>query len=268
MLVWADGLTPPEDAQTKRAWERFLAQRDLAHRILDDQEHPDAGDRTLSTTDADARCGKHGQRFDGYLLDILIDPASEIITQIKVLPGNGDEAADAMELVRQEEAAFGNDVKALSIDGVGFNGPVLRELEDPEGLHVDTYVPVPKESPSELFTPEGFQEDTERGVVTCPAGKTSKSRFRDNPKQTTKYRFEGSVCHACPLVARCMKKVDAKHGRTVCKTDYQVEHARARQEATTSQYAEVRREHPKVERKLGEIMNRHNGMTAQTKQDR
>jgi IS5 family transposase len=262
MLVWADGLTPPEDAHRNRAWETFLAHRDLAQKILEDQEHPDAGDRTLSTTDTDARCGKHGQWFDGYLLDILIDPDSEIITQINVLPGNGDEAADALELIRQEETAYGNDVGALSIDGVGFNGPVLRELEDPEGLNVDTYVPVPKESQSEQFTPEDFEEDAERGVVTCPAGETSKYRYRDNQKQTTKYRFKGSVCDACPLVDRCLKKPHGKRGRTVCKSDYQAEHERARNKVTTSQYAEVRREHPKVERKLGEIMNRHNGRHA------
>jgi hypothetical protein len=260
--VWIDDLTPPETPETNRSWQTFVAQRDLAHKILADQEHPDAGDRTLSTTDTDARNGKHGQWFDGYLIDILIDPDSEIITQINVLPGNGDEAADAVELIRQEERAYGNDVEALSIDGVGFNGPVLRELEDPEGLNVDTYVPVPEESESGPFTPDDFQEDTERGVVTCPAGKTSKSRFRDNQKQTTKHRFDRSDCQACPLVSRCLKKPDGKNGRTVCKSDYQVEHKRARQKATSSEYAAVRREHPKVERKLGEVMNRHTGRHA------
>jgi hypothetical protein len=132
-------------------------------------------------------------------------------------------------LIRQEEAAHGNDVQAMSIDGAGFNGPLLRELEDPEGLNVDTYVPTPKERPSELFTPRDFEEDAERGEVTCPAGQTSSSRFRDNQKQTTKYRFEASVCQACPLLSRCVKQPPARHGRTVCKTDYQVEHERARQ---------------------------------------
>lgn len=262
MLVWIDELTPPENPETNRAWQAFVAQRDLAHKILTDQEHPDAGDRTLSTTDTEARTGKHGQWFDGYLIDILVDPDSEIITQVNVLAGNGNEAADAVELIRQEEAAYGNDVKALSIDGVGFNGPVLRQLEDPEGLNVDTYVPVPEEGQSELFPAEDFQEDSERGVVTCPAGKTSQSRFRDKQKQTTKYRFRRSVCRGCPLAARCLKKPDGKRGRTVCKSDYQVEHERARKKATSSQYAEVRREHPKVERKLGEVMNRHNGRHA------
>jgi transposase len=262
MLVWAAELAPPDDAETSRAWSKFLAQRDLAQKILDDQEHPDSGDRTLSTVELDARCGKHGEWFDGYLVDILIDADSEIITQVNVLPGNGDEATDAVELIRQEEAAHGNDVQAISIDGVGFNGPVLRELEDPDGLKVDTYVPPPKESERELFTPQDFEMDAERGVVTCPAGETSNTRCRDDKKRTTKYRFRGKVCRECPLLNHCMEQPPRRHGRTVCKTDYQAEHDAARQKATTPQYAAVRREHPKVERKLGEIMNRHGGRRA------
>jgi transposase len=262
MLFWIDDLSPPHDAQSNLAWQAFLAQRDLAHKILDDQKHPNAGDRTLSTVDPDARCGKHGDWFDGYLIDISMDADSEIITQINVLAANGDEAADAEVLIRQEEAAHGNDVQAMSIDGAGFNGPLLRKLEDPEGLNVDTYVPTPKERPSELFTPPDFAEDAERGEVTCPAGQTSSSHFRDNQKQTTKYRFAASVCQACPLLSRCMKQPPTRHGRTVCKTDYQVEHERARQKTGTPEYAAVRRTHPKVERKLGDVMNRHGGRRA------
>ena len=262
MLVWADALTAPDDAETNRAWQRFVTQRDLAHKILDDQEHPKAGDRTLSTTDPDARCGKHGQWYDGYLIDVSIDADSEIITAINVLPAGGDEAVDAIELIRQEEAAHGNDVQALSIDGVGFNGPMLRELEDPADLNVDTYVPPPQESQTELFTPQDFKEDVERGVATCPAGQTSKYHYRDKQKQSTKYVFDATACQACPLRPRCMENPPKRKGRTVCKSDYQVEHQRVRTKATTPQYAAVRREHHKVERKLGEVMNRHGGRQA------
>lgn len=262
MLIWADKLTPPEKADTHRAWQAFLAQRDLAHKILHDQEHPEVGDRTVSATDPDARCGRHGAFFDGYLMDLTIDADSEIITEVNVLVANGDEAGDAPVLIRQEEQAHGNNVQAISIDGVGFNGPVLRELQDPQGLNVDTYVPVPEASESGLFTPQDFQEDKERGVVTCPAGQTSASRCHETEKQTTKYRFAASVCRACPLLAQCMKQTPGRYGRTVCKSDYQAEHQRARNKATTTQYAAVRREHPKVERKLGEVMNRHGGRRA------
>jgi len=262
VLFWADKVDQPENPKKNRAWQTFLSQRDLAHKILEEREHPDAGDRTISTTDTDARRGRHGEWYEGYMVDITMDADSEFITSLNVLPASGDEAADTVQLLRQEKAAHDNEVEAVSIDGVGFNGPLLRELEDPDGLNINTYVPVPKESESELFRPQDFKEDTDCKVVTCPAEQTSKERYHDRQKQTTKYRFAAEVCRACPLLTHCMKKAPKQHGRTVCKTDYQPEHDRARQKATTSQYAAVRREHPAVERKLGEMMNRHGGRRA------
>ena len=98
ILVWVDNVTPPEKPDTNGAWRAFLSQRDLAHKILDDQEHPENGNRTVSTTDPDARCGKHGAFFDGYLVDFTVDSDSEIITEVNVLAANGDEAADAAEI--------------------------------------------------------------------------------------------------------------------------------------------------------------------------
>ena len=58
------------------------------------------------------------------MLDIMMDPDSEIITQVNVLAGAGQEAPDALELIRSEESAQGNDVQALSMDGAGFVGRV------------------------------------------------------------------------------------------------------------------------------------------------
>jgi hypothetical protein len=51
------------------------------------------------------------------MLDIMIDSDSEIIAQIHVLAANGDEAVDALTVIRMEETAHGNDVQALSIGG-------------------------------------------------------------------------------------------------------------------------------------------------------
>ena len=67
-----------------------------------------------------------------------MDPDSEIITNVRVQPANSDEAACIPELIRQEEATHGTHIKALSIDGIGFNGAVLRELQDPDGLNLKT----------------------------------------------------------------------------------------------------------------------------------
>jgi transposase len=261
ILIWADELTPSEENHP--GWSNFLAARALAHKILADQEHPEQGDRVRSTVDPEARRSKHGDWYDGYMLDVLEDPDSELITEINVLPANGHEAADAAEMVRQEQEAHGNQIESLSIDGAGYKGPVLRELEDPEGLALETYVP-PREPPAdETFTTEEFVEDKEAGHVTCPAGQTSHYHQRDSQRNGWIYRFVRDVCSACPLVARCLGHApQGKFGRTVRKSDYEIEYQRARRRAATPEYAAVRKEHPKVERKLGEIMNRHGGRRA------
>jgi IS5 family transposase len=263
ILAWVDELRPPPDADDNQAWAALIDRRRLAHKILADQENPEAGDRTLSVVDPEARRSKHGQWYDGYLLDISMDADSELITQINVLAANGDEAADALELVRREEQAHGNDVQVLSIDGVGFNGPVLRELEDPQGLALNTIVPPPKEPPVNTFKPDDFVEDREQGHVQCPAGQTSRYRERDQRDHGWVYRFKRTICDGCPLLGQCMSHPPrGTFGKTIRKNDYEAEYRRARQRATMAEYAAVRAEHPKVERKLGEVLNRHGGRRA------
>jgi len=182
-------------------------------------------------------------------------------------------------------------VDALSIDGIGFNGPVLRELEDTDGLDVDVYVPPRKESEADLFTLADFQEVTDNeatdneatdnevtdnevtdneattpDALICPAGHRSTTRYRDNQRARTVYRFDGDTCRSCPLLSQCMKQPPRlQYGRVVCKSDYHAEHERARAKATTEQYRAIRREHWKVERKLGEIMNCHGGRRARSR---
>lgn len=56
-----------------------------------------------------------------------------------------------------------------------------------------------------------------------------------------------------------MAHLPAKHGRTVIKNDYQAEYDRLRARGQTKRYSEVRREHPKVERKLSENVQQHGG---------
>ena len=260
ILAWADAMVPPGDALGNPQWQSLLRQRQIAHKILADQEDPKAGDKIRSVVDPELRRSKHGDWFDGYLLDATIDPDSELLTELNTLPANGDEAADTVELVRQEEIAHGNDIQAISIDGVGFNGPVLRQLEDPEDLAINVFTPPPKPRETEIFTPDDFTEDEQHGVVTCPAGKTSRYRELDSRKRGWIYRFTRSTCEACPIQGRCMSHAPkGVFGKTVRKSDYEEEYRRARQKANTSEYAAVRREHLKVERKLGEVMNRYGG---------
>jgi transposase len=263
ILAWIDSLQPPSDADDHPAWQTLLKQQQLAHQILADQEHPEAGHRTLSTVDPEARRGKHGGWYEGYVMDVMVDADSELITELNVLSAGGDEAVDAIALVRQEEEAQGNDIEALSIDGAGFHGPMLRELEDPEGLAVNTFVPPKQQASTNLFTPNDFVEDPQCDGVKCPAGETSDYRQRDSRGRGWVYRFKRTTCQECPLLSRCMSHAPrGPFGRTVRKSDYEAEYHRARQKATTPEYEAVRAEHPLIERKLGEMLNRHGGRRA------
>jgi len=263
ILMWIDELAAPAAAEEHPAWQALVQKRQLAHKILADQEHPEAGDRTLRTVDAEARCGKHGDWYDGYTIDVMLDPDSRLFTELNLLPAGGNEAADAVSLIRQEEESHGNDVEALSMDGAGFNGPMLRELEDPDGLAVDTIVPPPKEPDSETFTADDFVTDAETGQVRCPAGQTSSHRERDDAKNGWVHHFPRKTCEACPLLGRCMKHPPrGSYGRKVRKNDYEPEYRRARQKVGTATYKEVRAKHPMIERKLGEMLNRHGGRRA------
>jgi transposase len=263
ILAWAQQLPAPDHPAEDRAWQQVVALRELAAKILHDQAHPDAGRRTVSVVDPEARRGKHGDWFDGYKLDLLMDGDSGFITGVNVLEAGGDEARDAVLLVRQEEAAHGNDIQALSLDGAGYVGEVLHELEDPEGLALETFVPPKKEADSGLFPGADFVLSEDAAHVTCPAGQASRYRQCDDRKPGWIFRFARAQCDGCPLVHQCLARPgQGAFGRVVHKTQYEPEFQRVRQRARTEEYARVRKEHPAVERKLNEVLNHHGGRHA------
>jgi transposase len=252
----------PSATEADRPRQRLRRALELADKLLADRSDPEAKDRLVNAVDPDARVGKHGSFFVGYLLDMTIDPDSELITAVNVLPGNGPEAADAVELIKHEEAAQGNHVEGMSMDGAGFNGPVLRELTDPQGLNLDMTVPPPSPQERTTFGPERFTLkiiDEQHAELTCPNGQTTQQRERIEKDTGWKYIFKPSQCADCPLRQQCMQNpLSKKKGRTVIKNDYEAEYRRVAEKAKTPQYEQTRREHPKIERKLGE-MARHHG---------
>jgi transposase len=262
IVRWAEALQQalgplPASPDPKRT--RFEAALTLAHRVLADRDDPDQGDQVRSVVDPDARCGKHGAYFDGYLLDISLDADSELLTALHILPGNGDEARDTQPLLAAEECAQGNDVEAVSLDGIGWNGEVLRALSAPAGLGVEVSVPPPPPVETPFFSPDVFVLDPKRGVVTCPGGQQTATKERSANNTGWKFVFARRQCAGCALQARCLATLPQKKGRSVIKNDYQTEYDAARARATTPGYAAVRQQHPRVERKLADIVRYHGG---------
>jgi hypothetical protein len=185
-----------------------------------------------------------------------MDADSELITGINVLPANGNEGGDAAYLIQQEEGAHGNDVEAISIDGAGYRGPVLRELTDPEGLNLEVFTPPTERISLTVFSTEEFTLSEDKKTLTCPAGQTTKSYERSNNDTGVKFRFSKKQCGACALREKCLASPKSK-SRTVVKNDYEADYKAAQAKAQTPEYAQIRKEHPAIERKLSELVNRH-----------
>ena len=264
LVTWAEDLQQnlnATDVATDEPRQRFDDALALAVKVLAQSEDPEVPDKIVSLVDPDARRGRHGRFYKGYQLDVSLDADSEIITAVDAPPANADEAANAEVLVQREEAAQGNDVQAISMDSIGFRGSVLRTLQDPEGLGLTVYVP-PQEwnsSSGPYFTPEHFQLVDEGRVCICPAEEETRTRNRNRHDTGWKFYFPPSVCVACPLMAQCMQALPAKSGRCVGMNDFTAEYRAARVLAQTEAYAQVRKEHPKIERKLAEIIRYHGG---------
>src|SRR5205823_6929458 len=139
-------------------------------------------------------------------------------------------------LIGQEEQAHGNDVGCLSMAGVGYNGPVLRELTDPDGLNLDVIVPPPQAGPRKTFAPERFALrviDERTAELTCPQGQTTRNRRRNRQGTSYRYVFRKSQCDGCPLRGDCLQNPGSRRGRVVDVNDYAAEYQRVQDKAKT-----------------------------------
>jgi transposase len=238
----------------------ILSIRDLATKILSEYHDPSKKDRTLSVVDSDARTGFHHKFYSGYSMSVLVDADSGIVTTLAVVPANADEARNIVSMVNQEEEAHGNDIETLSVDGIGFHGPTLRELEDPNGLAINVITPVRDFSPTPGFDSSKFEKTEDGERIRCPQGHVSQKATQiKNKPQLEIFQFAPSHCRNCPLRAQChpTMKDTSRKGRKVRFNDYTPEFERAREKTKTEAYTQVRKEHPMVERTLNELVNHH-----------
>jgi transposase len=265
LTTWGDAwlvrlaeANPPLVTQAQQ--QAFARALELAHKILRDRD-PKSGDKVVSLSDSDARRGKHGAFYDGYLLDVSLDPDSDLICNLDLLAANADEAANATALITGEEAVHGNDIEKLSLDGVGYNGAVLKKLsDDADGPQVTVYVP-PKEQPPpypELFQADAFTLNEAGDELRCPQGETTRTRYRNGNDHGWQYHYSTKQCRDCPLRAQCLAP-SSRNARKVSKNDFQAQYKAAQQRATTEEYQQIRKEHPAIERKLNELVRWHNG---------
>jgi len=195
-----------------------------------------AKDRIVSVHDPEMRYGHKSakKRFEGHTVRaartggtpvrdgkaaIAVDPDTQLITAVDVLPGNAYDSERALELVEQSERNSGMQVEE-TIGDCAYGDGATREQFDQAGRKL--VARVPKRPNRGLFPKEDFEIDLEAMTCSCPAGQVTGrlvSIGRTKPrkggyKKGQAFQFDGALCDACELRAQCTRAGPGK-GRMV-----------------------------------------------------
>jgi hypothetical protein len=217
-----------------------------------------AADRVISTVDPEARHGHKtsARSFDGYKGHISIDPDSELITANDVTAGNVGDGQAAGPLLDEALTQPEQD-KVTEVYGDASYGTadIVEQLED-SGIDVNVKVQQPSPPNKGLFAKSEFDIDLEQQTVRCPQGVTVPIKIRKAPDRVGIASFD-SHCQDCPLKPTCTTSKTGRSIRIHAKEAI-LQRSRLRQRSNDwkQNYRAIR---PKVERKIGHLMQRRHG---------
>lgn len=217
-----------------------------------------AVDRMISVHDPEMRHGRKSSSnlFDGYKGAISVDGENQLITAVKVLPGNAHDSAGMNEMIEQTESNTGSDVETVIGDTA--YGSVEQRIEAEEAGRV-LISPVAKAPETGRFTKEDFSIDIDKVTVTCPAGQTT-SQIRMK-KEVTKsgrvfknrvFLFLAQVCQKCPLLEKCVKPGSKK--RSVTVHEYERVLQKAREFQRTEEFRKLYHPRSAVEHRIARLV--------------
>ncbi len=217
-----------------------------------------AKDRVCSVTDPEMRHGHKTSsgRFDGHKVEIGMDRATELITHIETMAGNGTDGDHLAEKMTETEQAA--EIKIDRVTGdTAYGRPAVREAMRER----DTAVLAPVTAPQNrgLFTKDDFHIDLQARTCTCPAGQAGRPTFNKDG-ELAGFRFTPKTCADCPLRARCT--TSNKQGRTVAIRPDEAAYRVLRAEQETKAWNADYRVRFRVEHKIAEIVHHGTGGSA------
>lgn len=160
-----------------------------------------AQDRLVSVTDPQARSSRKSKShsYKGFKVHLLGDLVSGLIASVSVTPANIGDGQVAHRLIRRARALC-EDIQQVLGDTAYGGGELRKMARELEG--VDILAPSPPISTDpERFGSADFAIDLVAAEATCPAGHTVPLRVG---KQTRYFRWNKSLCDACPLRSKCV----------------------------------------------------------------
>jgi IS5 family transposase len=208
-----------------------------------------AKDRICSVTDPQMRHGHKTSkgRFDGHKAEIGMDKATELITHVDVMAGNGTDGEHMAERMAECEQAVGVEIERVTAD-TAYGRPAVREEMAKRGT--DLLAPVAAPANRGLFTKDDFQIDLQGRCCICPNGDAGRPRL-NRAGDLRAFQFAAKHCQRCPLRAQC---TTSRNGRLVQIHPDEAERQRLRAEQQDPAWQKLYHQRPRIEGKIAELV--------------
>lgn len=208
-----------------------------------------AKDRTISVNDPEMRHGHKTTtgKFNGHKAQIMVDEASEVITNIGITPGNQADGEVIDELLETTIVSPGT-----LIGDTAYGTMNARETAKKYDI-AKVVAPLPRggKKKTDKFSKYDFEIDFKNNICTCPAKVTSTHTYKDKDGNITTYQFNKQTCNKCPLREQCTKH--GKGRRVSIKSDEEVRRSIIN-EIETEEFKIQYRRRPIVERKAAHLV--------------
>jgi len=212
-------------------------------------------DILVSPIDPDARFGAKSatKRFMGYKANITESVGNNIITNVKVMPGNAHDATTMVEAVEEQK---GNGLVPVKLVGdAAYSQMSNREKLKANGTQVVAPLYNKNDRTKGIYPKSMFKYDSRKKLLTCPQGVTTKAAYWDERHQLHAFHFPMAKCNACAVQRKCTRDADGR--RTVGISVNHEAMVAAEAYNRSMKYRKEMRWRPAVERKLAELVRYH-----------
>ena len=168
-----------------------------------------AEDRVPSVEDPEQRHGhkSHGKTFTGFKGGVAVDPETQLVTAVDVIPANASDGDHAVDLVQSAEQNTGSEVAQVIGDTAYGSMATRRALGAREVI-----APTVKPHSGRAISKDDFEIDVPGERVRCPQGHETRhwtwawvTPGRGKAKVRVKrFAFPQELCRTCSRYAECV----------------------------------------------------------------
>lgn len=210
-----------------------------------------AKDRIISVEDPEMRHGHKTSsgKFDGHKGQLMMDEATEIITNIEVTPGNQADGEALGDMVKTATAKPG-----IVMGDTAYGTLAAREAAEEQEVVPVAPLPMGNTASTDKFSKYDFRIDWETKTCYCPSGQsTTKTYTNKKSGVATAFVFPNSQCSVCSMRGQCTAE---GKGRLV---SLHIEEQKRRdiiEQTQTPEFKAMYRNRSKIERKVAHVMRR------------